>query len=399
MFEASEFQARQDALRDRLVALDLDAAVVLDDASLYWLCGTCCQGAFVLPRQGDPVLFVRRNPERARLESPVADQRLIRSFRSIAPAMAETGHPLSKVLMPLGQITASLHLLIRRHLPAHAEIVDGSAELARLRSRKSPAEIELQREAGRRLAAVYERIPGWLRPGISEWELGCRIRSAFLEAGDSGLSRLSNLSGTFGCGHVSFGPSACHPTSFDGPGGCLGQSAAQPIVGSQRRLEEGVPVLVDFVFAHKGYFVDCTRCFCLGDPPAGFVDAQAHCLAIEDMVRRRLRPGQIPSSIWEDVLAEAARRGVEEGFMGARFNRVSFVGHGIGLYVDDFPVLAPKFDEPLVAGQVLAVEPKIALGDEAMAGVENTWLVTEGEAECLTPAGSGELVVVGGGTA
>lgn len=394
MFEAAEFLSRQEALRQRLVDLDLDAAVILDDANMYWLTGSIPQGAFVLPREGEAVLFVRRNPERARLESPVRDQRLIRSFRSIPAAMKEKGCSLDRLLLPLGQITASTYLLLQKYLPPDGEVRDGSAELIRLRSRKSPAELELQREAGRRLCAVFAEIPGWLRPGITEWELGSRIRSAMLEREDSGISRLSNLSSTFGCGHVSFGPSACHPTSFDGPGGCQGLSAAHPIVGSHRRLEPGIPILVDFVFAYKGYHVDCTRIFCLGKAPARLLEAQEHCLAFQDLVRRRLRPGQIPSSIWEDLLAEAEERKLGEGFMGARFNRVSFIGHGIGLFVDEFPVLAPKFDDPLEAGQVVAVEPKIALGDEAMAGVENTWLVNGGDAECLTPAGSGAVTVV-----
>jgi Xaa-Pro aminopeptidase len=71
-----------------------------------------------------------------------------------------------------------------------------------------------------------------------------------------------------------------------------------------------------------------------------------------------------------------AKKGFQQGFMGLGGNGVSFVGHGIGLFVDEWPVLAENFGEPLQKNMVLALEPKIGIPDFGMVGVEGTYVVT-----------------------
>ena len=72
-------------------------------------------------------------------------------------------------------------------------------------------------------------------------------------------------------------------------------------------------------------------------------------------------------------------------FMGWAGNRVGFVGHGVGLDLDEFPVLAPRFDAPLEEGHVLAVEPKVFLEGLGGVGAENTYVVTPQGGRDLTP--------------
>jgi Xaa-Pro aminopeptidase len=73
-------------------------------------------------------------------------------------------------------------------------------------------------------------------------------------------------------------------------------------------------------------------------------------------------------------------------FMGAGENQVRFVAHGLGLEIDELPVIAPKFDTPLESGVVLAVEPKIFYPELGGVGVENTYVITERGCERLTPS-------------
>lgn len=92
----------------------------------------------------------------------------------------------------------------------------------------------------------------------------------------------------------------------------------------------------------------------------------------------------LPSQIWEKCLSITEPSEWHEGFMGLGENKVFFVGHGIGLAIDEYPVLASGFDSPLEQGMTLAIEPKIGLPGFGMVGLENTFEVTHEGGKCLT---------------
>jgi Xaa-Pro dipeptidase len=180
-----------------------------------------------------------------------------------------------------------------------------------------------------------------------------------------------------------------------GPGGSVGLCPAFPFLGGARKLKEGDTIFVDTGFAYGGYFTDKTRIFALRRLHERAADAHKICLDIQEAVRCRLTPGAVPSEIFEEVYrTEVVARDFEENFMGYGSNRVPFLGHGIGLVIDEFPAIARKIDVPLEKNMVLAVEPKKGLKDMGLVGVENTFLVTEQGGEKLTP-GSDEITVIG----
>lgn len=104
--------------------------------------------------------------------------------------------------------------------------------------------------------------------------------------------------------------------------------------------------------------------------------AHEFCLEMQAWIAQQLRPGALPSAIWEHCSEWAESAGFAQGFMGLPENKVEFVGHGIGLAVDEYPVLARGFDLPLSEGMVRAVEPKIGLEGIGMVGIENTFEIT-----------------------
>ncbi|MDE7064292.1 MAG: M24 family metallopeptidase, partial [Desulfovibrionaceae bacterium] len=112
--------------------------------------------------------------------------------------------------------------------------------------------------------------------------------------------------------------------------------------------------------------------------------AQDAALEMQQRAAEALKVGAIPSVIWKDACERARQLGVAEGFMGLGGNKVTFLGHGIGLVIDEYPVLANRFDEPLEEGMVIAIEPKIGLSGIGMVGVENTFEVTERGGRCIT---------------
>jgi Xaa-Pro aminopeptidase len=86
----------------------------------------------------------------------------------------------------------------------------------------------------------------------------------------------------------------------------------------------------------------------------------------------------------EHCFAWAEREGWAEGFMALGGNKVRFLGHGIGLAIDEYPVIAKGFDAPLEEGMTFALEPKLGIPGFGMVGVENTFEVTPGGGRCLS---------------
>jgi len=385
-----ESRARLDRLQSLVAERSFDFCALFDDVSLLYYTGSIQSGVLVVPPQGPPTYFVRRSAERARAESWLADRVVpMRSYRTVAEAVPHGG----PVAIPLGAMPAAQLELFRRYFPDGLDVRDVTADVTGLRSVKGPAELALQREAGRRQARVFAGVAEWLDEGVTEWDLGSRIRCAGFAERDPGVTRLSTPSATFTAGVVCFGDSSLAPGCFDGPCTGRGLTAAWPIIGSERPIRRGEHALVDFVFGHEGYFVDCTRIFALGSLHDDLRRAHDACLAVQAAVVAGLRPGAVPADLYALAVDTAARQGWGDGFMGLGDGAVRFVGHGIGMVVDELPVLAPKSDRPLQAGMVVAVEPKVAVAGLGMVGIENTWHVTAGEAERLTPFPDGPFVL------
>jgi Xaa-Pro aminopeptidase len=105
-----------------------------------------------------------------------------------------------------------------------------------------------------------------------------------------------------------------------------------------------------------------------------------------------LTPGAIPSRIYETVL-KSLDADFLHNFMGFGNGRAKFLGHGIGLLIDEPPALAQGFDEPLREGMALAIEPKKGIEGVGMVGIENTFLVTPHGGRSLTGCSPGLIPV------
>jgi Xaa-Pro aminopeptidase len=149
----------------------------------------------------------------------------------------------------------------------------------------------------------------------------------------------------------------------------------------------GKPLIIDNGFTLAGYMTDKTQVYWLGDienMPENAIEAHTFCIDLQDQSSALLRPGILPSEIWNQCLAKVERSQWKNGFMGLGPNKVSFIGHGIGLAIDEYPVLTNGFDYPLEAGMTIALEPKIGISGFGMVGVENTFEVTPSGGKCLT---------------
>jgi len=358
--------------------------------TLYWLSGHLGNGLFWLPREGAPVLLCRKGEERARLESPLESILSFRSYRDVPGLLEQAGSPLAPVAAcEMGGLPWSFGQKLEQELGPGTRLVPGDTLLALGRMRKTAWELEKLRLCGERHhLALHEMLPGVLRPGMSEREVSHLAWEAFYALGHSGPLRMGAYGEECFLGHVAAGDSANYPSVFNGPVGLRGEHPAVPFMGYAGKLwRRGEPLACDIGFCLEGYVTDKTQVYWAG-PASSVPDAarRGHdfCVEVQALLAGRMVPGALPEDLYREVMDLADARGMQEGFMGLGANKVRFLGHGIGLVIDEFPAIAARIKTPLEEGMVMALEPKFALPGLGMVGVENTFEVTPGGARCIT---------------
>lgn len=350
--------------------------------NIYYFTGFMGSGVFWMPREGEPLLLVRKGAERVKLENSDLAVGRYRYYGDIAREAEKNGSPLSPVIAAeQAALPWSLAENLVKKLP-ETRFVNADLLLSRLRAVKSPYELALMREAGARHAkAVEEELPKIISPGMTEMQVARCASDVFYALGSCGLTRMNAFGEEMLLGEVSVGGNGNYPTFYNGPLGCRGAHAAAPFLGSPEVVwKEGELLTVDAGFCYAGYNSDKTVCYFAGakeDIPGIVRKAHEVCCEIEAAMGAALRPGAVPSALYKQALLMAEKAGFAEGFMGLGGNKVPFLGHGIGLCIDEWPVLAARFDRPLEAGVTMAVEPKIGIEGVGMVGTENTWEVSE----------------------
>jgi Xaa-Pro dipeptidase len=254
---------------------------------------------------------------------------------------------------------------------------------------KSSVELDSMRKAGKAHdRALVSLLPDRIDAGMSEFEISRIIMDIFLSEGHIGALRLSSIGEDIFLGHTSVGDNANYPSVFNGPVGLKGVHASAPFMGSFDTVWKREQLLtVDNGFNVSGYHTDKTMIYWSGTPesiPDSVKRAHDFCLSVQARAALMLRPGTAPEEIWHDCMEQVEASPWKDGFMGYGRNKVSFLGHGIGLVIDEYPAIAPGFSEPLETGMTIALEPKIALPGVGMVGIENTFEVTEEGGRSLT---------------
>ena len=364
------FKINMDAAYD-----NWEMCAVVGGVSMFYLTGTICDGMLLIRRSGEATLWVRRSYDRAVLESEFGDIRPMRSFRDIAGTLAQIPDIL---YLDTANATLEWFGLLRKHLPFENVLPLDSA-LLNTRAVKSEYELDIMRHAGTKTDRFYrEELPAFLKSGISEADLGAELFAALLKSGFHGLSRFSMRNVEAVLGHVLFGESPLYPSAFNGASGVNGLCPAVPALGNRDRfLNEGDLIYIDLGLGVDGYHIDKTIVLSYKLPqPEHITEAHRHCLELERLAAAMLKPGARPSDIYGAVAAAVSDE-FRHCFMGATGRTVPFIGHGVGLNVDEMPVIAKGFNSPLELNMTIAIEPKIGIDGVGMVGSENTYLVTE----------------------
>jgi Xaa-Pro dipeptidase len=390
---SQELQDRMARLRARMdiSAPDWEIAVIFGKINMYYLTGTMQDGMLVIPRGGQAVLWVRRSFERAQDESMFRDIRPMESFRDAA---SDSGNLPSTVYLETEIVPLAMFSRLQKYFPfTGAKPID--QHLSAVRAVKSAYELALMLKSGEiHRRVLEERVPSMLSEGLNEADFTAQLYAVLVEEGHHGVARFGMFGMDAVIGQIGFGDSSIYPSFFNGPGGNRGLSPAVQMLGSrERKLAPGDLVFIDVGCGVEGYHTDKTMTYMFGRPiPAEALEAHRRCVDIQNEIAAMLVPGETPEHIYKAVMSGLDANFLQN-FMGYGDRRVKFLGHGIGLLIDETPVLAEGFREPLCEGMVMAVEPKKGIGGVGMVGIENTFLVAPGGGKCITGAKTGPIPV------
>ena len=376
---------RLNGLQDVLRKRDLAGAILLHSRDIFYYAGTA-QPAFLFVLPDDFRLVVRRGCEIAKKESFLEGGHLVEGkdlssviqFMFPGPGTGErVGTELD--LISFSQANSFKQSLGDRHL------VDISKDILNQRMVKDQLEIENIRKACAAVHAGHLAALASLRPGISELELAAAVENAQRLAGHAGCFFVRSLDFVMSRGPLASGANlkATSGTLFTLSG--AGLSSAVPTGPSRRNIEQGDLVLVDIPACVDGYHADQSRTYCTGQPTAEEEDLYGRLLEVSDYVTRQLLPGVQCSEIYNLAQSKAGELGIGEAFM--RFDsgaKAHFIGHGIGLELNELPILAAKSSVFLKDQTVVALEMHLMKKNGPALKLEDTVLVAAEGGQILT---------------
>ena len=371
-----ELEQRIFNLQKYLKKENIDGALILQRVDLFYFTGTIQQAHLYVPAEGDPVLMVRKSFDRAKAESSV--EKILRMKRpsDIPGILKANGHALPATLgLELDVLPTNMFFSFQG-IFENPQIADISQAIRLMRAVKSSYEIGIMRRAAELSDQVAAWVPNILHTGMTELELAGKVEAESRRLGHQGVIRMRLWGSEMFYGHLMSGATGAVPSFLSSPTGGVGASPAVAQGPGFKTIQRHEPVLVDYIFSYNGYLSDHTRIFSIGPLPAELKDAHAATLEVQQLVKKLAKPGVKAGDLYNRALEKTRDLGYADHFMGFGNERVRFVGHGIGLEVDEYPFLAAGQQLELQAGMTVALEPKLIFPGKGVVGIENTHVVT-----------------------
>ena len=357
---------------------EADGCLLTMNMNLYYVSGQVFNGYFYLPAEGRPYWFVKRLtiPETNQVHVIRKPEQIPDFFRDLNLAMPR------KLLLEADELSYNEYIRLQHVFRAEAT-GNASALIRHIRMIKTPWEIEQMRISARKHEAVYREIPACYRPGMRDIELQIEIEKRMRVHGSLGYFRAFGSNMDIFVGSLLAGENAGEPSTFDFALGGTGMHASGPLGANGTLLEEGTTVMADMSGNYTAYQTDMTRVFSIGKLPDRAYRVHRVALEIQARMERAAKPGVPCAELYRDALAMAGQEGLEDCFMGTHL-QAKFVGHGVGLEINELPVLTTRSKDILQPGMTFAFEPKFVLAGIGAVGIENTFLVTDSGVEKMT---------------
>jgi Xaa-Pro dipeptidase len=378
----SEFAQRVTRFQLLLRKDEIDGALLVQKIDLFYLIGSDQNGLLWVPAEGEPLFLVRKSYERA-LQDAFIDKILpLRTLSQVPELIQEhDGRKPNRVGLEMDVLPAKTYLSFR-DLFVNARMMDISPSIRSARMVKSSREISLIRKAAAMADELFQKVPEFLKQSGTETDLAIRAEAFYRSKGHPGLcrTRAFNMNNVYG--HIMAGPSAAVPSDSPGPTGGSGMGPFMSHGAGLARIRPHEPILLDYASNVEGYLSDQCRIYSIGALPEKFHRPHRVMIDVQQAVAQSGMPGVRCGDLYALALDLAEKAGLSRGFMGHPLP-VPFVGHGLGLELDEWPLIGKNSDHILEKGMVIALEPKFIFPGEGVVGVENTFLVTEAGMEKL----------------
>jgi Xaa-Pro dipeptidase len=265
-------------------------------------------------------------------------------------------------------------------------MVDASTAIRKLRMKKSMYEIHLMQDAAVQVDKVYRSAASFLREGMTDVELAAELERVARLSGHPGITRMRIFNGELMFGHTFSGTDSAVPAYTDTPLGGLGTTPSFGQGAGYKPILRNEPVIVDFSGSCDGYLVDQTRVLAIGGLSSRLVKGYEDMLEIQELMKRMVPELPTWGEIYDECHSLAVSMGYRDSFMGVQGSQVSFIGHGIGIEIDEYPFMARGFNEMrMECGMAFAFEPKLVFPGVGAVGIENSfYLADDGTLKQLT---------------
>lgn len=366
-------------IKEKLKDEKVEAVLVGANANIYYSTGRFFRGFVFISAENAPLWFVMKPMDFEEEENV----RLIRKPEEIPSILQAYGYELpSSIALEVNDLSYSEIERLKALFP-DAALFNGSLILKKARMVKTPWEIDEIRQDGLHQANVYAKVKECYHPGISDLGLQIEIERNLRLEGSLGVSRVSGNLMEINLGSVVSGENADSPGPYEFTMGGAGVHPVLPVGANDSAILSGTTIMIDMNGAFNGYQSDMTRVWCLGQCPDIAQKAHSCSIRILRELERVSIPGMPVKEMYEIALRIVNEEGLQDYFMGHK-SQVGFIGHGVGIQLNELPVVMARSKDVLKAGMTIALEPKFVIPHVGAVGVENTYVVTEDGLENLT---------------
>ena len=369
---------RRMRLKEEMHKSGVEACILTSGINLFYLTGVVYTGFLYFPSEGEPIHFVKK-PNDIPLDNVVP----VRKPEVMADELQNRGIRLPEsILIETDILSYSSVLRIISTLKAK-EIKNASVLMRRLRMIKTPFEIEQTRLNAQIHKKIYEIVPALYRKGMTDIEFQIEIEYQMRKMGSIGVFFSYGENMNIHMGSLLSGDNAGASSPFDFALGGNGITPLLPLGANGSVIEDGHTVMIDMAGNFLPWMTDITRVYSVGQISELAYRAHQVSIEIHQAVADKARSGVACSELYEQAYNMVKKSNLTDYFMGIR-QQSKFVGHGVGLEINEPPVLALQSKEVLEAGMIIAVEPKFVIPGTGAVGIENTYLITDNRSENLT---------------
>jgi Xaa-Pro aminopeptidase len=373
---------RIDNLRQLMAEAGIHFALIIQNVDRFYFSGTMQKGILVVPLDEEPLIFVEKGMERAVMETPLAIT-TIKNDKEIKKILSDKHILKGKVGMELDVVPVSIFERLKRVI-GFDRYADVSEPIKEVRAIKSPFELVQIHKSGEMLSHVFTKARDEVREGRTELEIDAALVAEGRKIGHQGFLRMRGFNQEMMTLTVQAGHTGAITTLLDAPITGAGVTPAVPQGSSFNCVEQGIPVTIDYGGGYNGYITDETRSFVVGELNEVFKRPYETARSIIEDIMAHGRAEMDCTDIFSRAYEIAKKARLEDYFLGHGDGKVAFIGHGLGLEINELPIITARHSRILKEGMVFAFEPKFVLPPYGAIGIEVDFIVRANGLERVT---------------